>query len=376
MLLNPEAPEPGPGALLLDDGRIEAVLELGEAHPEDAEVVDLRGNRVAPGFVDLHFHGRTIFAAPDARSTADALRHDAAALLRGGTTSFLATTVAEAAGPLAERVTSLAAAAADSGQPGARPVGIHLEGPWISSTAAGAQPREGIRAPDPAELGDLISRAGGGLRMLTLAPELEGASRLLEMLGRHGVLGALGHSLASADEVGAAVAEGARHVTHLFNAMGPTHHRAPGLAGATLADDRLSCDLICDGAHVDPIWVRLAARCKGKRLVLISDCIDPPESGPGFGSGALRSDGIALRLPDGRLAGSCVTLARSVQNAQRFAAMTQLDAVRACTELPARLLGIEADCGTLRRGARADLVVLDDAGELQQTWLGGEPSLA
>jgi N-acetylglucosamine-6-phosphate deacetylase len=153
--------------------------------------------------------------------------------------------------------------------------------------------------------------------------------------------------------------------------MGPIHHREPGLAGTALADDRLSADLICDGAHVHPQMVRAAARALGERLILITDRVDP---GPGadFGSGSLHDDGTALRLPDGRLAGSRLTLDRAIQNANRFADLGALDAVAACTLRPARLLGIEAERGSLRPGARADLVVLDRSLQVRETWLGGE----
>jgi N-acetylglucosamine-6-phosphate deacetylase len=150
--------------------------------------------------------------------------------------------------------------------------------------------------------------------------------------------------------------------------MSGIHQRAPGLAGVALSDDRLSCDLICDGVHVHPLLVRLAARAKRERLLLITDRVS---AGTGFGAGALLDDGTALRLPDGRLAGSRLTLDRAVRNAVSFAAMTQLEAVAAATLRPARLLGVERERGTLRPGARADLVVLDAAGAVAETWLAG-----
>jgi N-acetylglucosamine-6-phosphate deacetylase len=173
--------------------------------------------------------------------------------------------------------------------------------------------------------------------------------------------------------VEAAVARGARHVTHLWNAMSGLHHRAPGLAGAALADDRLSCDLICDGVHVHPAAVRVAARAKRERLVLISDRVSP---GAGFGAGALNDDGTALRLADGRLAGSRLSLDRALQNAVSFGAMTRLEAVAAVSLRPARLLGLERERGTLRPGARADLALLDAEGCVAETWLAGRRAYA
>jgi N-acetylglucosamine-6-phosphate deacetylase len=371
VLLDPEARDPRPGALLVESGRIETVLGPDESGPEDVERVDLEGAFLAPGFVDLHFHGSLIFA--DAAGFEAALRESCASLPRFGTTAFLVTTVAWPAAELAPKVVRLAALLTAAPAGGAVPIGLHLEGPWINPKSAGAQPAAGIRAFDAEEGEDVLARGAGTIRMVTFAPEVGGVEELQELLALRGIVGALGHSLARAAQVEAAAERGANHVTHLFNAMGPLHHREPGLAGAALADDRLSCDLICDGAHVDPRVTRLAWRAKGDRLALITDRVDPPPApeGASFGSGPIRDDGIALRLPDGRLAGSRLTLDRAIHNAQLFAGMTQLEAVAACTLRPARLLGIEGDRGTLRPGARADLVVLDAGGAVRETWLGG-----
>jgi N-acetylglucosamine-6-phosphate deacetylase len=272
-------------------------------------------------------------------------------------------------------VTHLAEAAARGAGPGlAIPIGIHLEGPWLNPGAAGAQPRPGIRPYDPGEGEEVLARGEGCIRMVTLAPEAEGAAALQQALARRGITAALGHSLARCAQAEAAVDAGARHVTHLFNAMSGLHHREPGLVGVALSDERLSCDLICDGAHVDPRVVRLAARAKGEKLVLITDRIDPPGLGSGsdFGSGALVDDGVALRLPDGRLAGSRVTLDRALRNARAMAGMQRLEAVAACTLRPARVIGVEAERGSLRRGARADFALLDDADVVRETWIAGE----
>ena len=371
LLLDPEQPAPMAADLLLEAGVIADRLPRGAPRPAAVERFDLHGLAVAPGFIDLHFHGASVFGAPhDAGST---LRHDASSQVRHGTTAFLATTVAASRELLAQRVASLAAALEEIPGDLASPLGIHLEGPWISPEAAGAQPAEGIRDFEAGEWQDLAARAGGAIRMVTLAPERPGADSLLVALARGGVLAALGHSLADHDAVARATAEGARHVTHLFNAMAPIHHRSPGLAGAALADERLSCDLICDGAHVHAAVVRLAARAKGDGLLLISDRLDPDPrwSSGDFGAGPVHTSGGALRLADGRLAGSCLTLDRAVANLQRFASMTRVRAVAACTLGPARLLGIEAQRGTLRPGARADLALLDAQDRVIETWIGG-----
>jgi N-acetylglucosamine-6-phosphate deacetylase len=372
LLLDPEADAPTPGALLVAGGRIEARLAPHERPPVDARPVSLPGCALAPGLIDLHYHGSLVFHDPAGFEAS--LRASSAALVRHGTTAFLATTVAWARDALAAGVDALARLVAQADFPGAAPIGIHLEGPWLAEAAAGAQPRAAIRGYDPAEGRDVLARGRGAIRMVTLAPEAPGADALLHALAREDVLAALGHSRADAAQVDHAVARGARHVTHLFNAMGPLHHREPGLAGSALADERLTCDLICDGAHVHPQIVRVAARALGERLLLITDRVEPAPGAPdSFGSGELRDDGVALRLPDGRLAGSRVTLDAALANAQRFAGLSLLDAVAACTLRPARRLGIERERGTLRPGARADFAVLGADGSLHSTWIGGEP---
>jgi len=371
-ILDPEGDAPSRENVLLEDGRIRARLRPDDAAPDDAAAFDLDGLRLAPGFVDLHFHGSAVFY--DANGAGDALRADSASSARHGTTAFLATTVSRPMTHLGETVTQLASIVSNGPWPGAEAIGLHLEGPWINPGAAGAQPGAGITTFAGPDRAALLDRGEGSIRMVTLAPEMEGAADLQAELSRRGIAAALGHSLASAEVTALAVARGARHATHLFNAMGKLHHRAPGLAGAALNDDRLTCDLICDGAHVHPGMVAVAARVKGDGLVLISDRVEPPETSGGpqsFGSGAVRDDGTAWRLEDGRLAGSRVTLDAGLRNLLAFAGVSLLEAVAACSLRPARVLGIEGERGSLRPGARADFAVLDDSLRVRETWIAG-----
>ena len=366
ILLDPEAAGPEPGGLLVEEGRIAAVRSPSDEAPPSARRIDLQGRELAPGFLDVHFHGPLVFA--EAERYDAALQETAASLLRHGVTGFLATTVAWEREDLRERTAALARAVGEFRHEAAQPLGIHLEGPWIRPEAAGAQPRKGIRPYEAGEGEALLDCSQGQVRMVTLAPEADGAGALLAELGRRGIVAALGHSLAGSECIEDAVSAGARHVTHLYNAMGPLHHREPGMVGTALADDRLSCDLICDGVHVHPSAVRLAARAKGPRLMLITDRVEPHAGG--FGSGAVTDDGTALRLADGRLAGSSLHMDRAVANAQGFGAMTRHEAVAAATFRPARLLGLESELGSLRPGARADLVELGRDGVVA-TWLAG-----
>ena len=365
-LVDPEAEHIGEATLLVEAGRIVDRVTSDSPIGSDWRRVDMGDRFVAPGFVDLHFHGELAHAPVSGFGAA--LTRSATQMLAGGTTTFLATTMAWPHDQLAEALPALCAAASAPPPGAARCVGLHLEGPWISSAAPGAMEAGCMRAFDPARDADLLDRAGDALAMVTLAPELEGADALLDELARRGVLAALGHSHAPPDRIDAAIDRGLRHVTHLFNAMGPLHHRAPGVAGTALARDALHCDLICDGAHVHPDVVRMAARALGERLVLISDRVDletPPPDEP--------ADVEPNRLPDGTLLGSRLRLSQAIAHLRTWAHTPLHDAVAACTLRPAQLIGLESECGTFRRGARADFAVLDAEGALVETWLGGAP---
>ncbi len=401
--MDPEAAHPVSAGLLVEGDRIVAQIPSGHPEPTDAETIDLEGANLAPGFLDLHYHGGLIFC--DAAGYDASLSASSASLAKSGTTAFLATTVASPHEELTISLTRLASLIGiRSHWPGAVPIGIHLEGPWISEAAAGAQPKRGIRCYLAREGAEVFATAGGLIRLVTFAPELEGVVGLQQALARENIPMAMGHSIATAEQVRAATDRGASHVTHLFNAMGALHHREPGLAGVAMTDDRLTCDLICDGVHVDPAIVKLAAKAKRDRLILITDRIEigdtpgrswsapeyPSPSASNFasshasshasfhassaallGSEPVYDDGTALRLRDGRLAGSRLSLDAALRNARRFAEFSLLEAVAACTVRPARVIGVEAERGTLRPGARADLVVLNDSGEVLNTWIAG-----
>ena len=377
-LVDPETGTIEAGAIGIEHGRIAAVIRGTSPVPTGETATSLAGARVAPGFVDVHYHGALPGCDPD--DAAAALIAASASLVRHGVTAFLATTVAWPATDLAKRVSRLAAVLAEGAWPGAIPIGLHLEGPWIRPEAAGAQPPQGIRPYEAREGAELFDRIGSLLRLVTLAPELEGARLLERELARRGVAIALGHTLADESSLRASVANGACHVTHLFNAMGCRSHREArrpgaepeGFARLALGEEALGCDLIADGAHVHSDWLRLAAEAKRERTLLISDRIDVGERSAGWlGADRMRSDGVAWRLPNGRLAGSLLTLDAAIRNAERMRVMPFHDAVGACTIRPARLIGAERERGTLRVGARADLVALDASGAVLRTWVGG-----
>jgi N-acetylglucosamine-6-phosphate deacetylase len=301
-----------------------------------------RGTAV-PGFVDLQVNG---YAGVDFL-TADAPGwHEAArALARDGVTSFLPTLITAPR----EKLLAALARAARLGVPG-----VHLEGPFISERRIGAHPRASRRDPDLALMRELLD--AGPVAMVTLAPELPGADALIAELTGRGVIVSLGHSAATAEEAAEAVVRGARCVTHVFNAMGGIWAREPGLAGFALGDPRVTVLCIADGVHLHDATLRVVAAAARKRLVLTTD--------------AVADEGRAT-LADGTLAGGLGTLAEAVRRLVSLGVPLP-DAVDAASGAPARLLGRE-DVGTLRPGARADVVVLDDDLAVRQVLVAGQP---
>jgi len=358
------------GAVLAADGWREAcdvrlegdrIAAIGRAlSDEGCDPIEARGLRVVPGFVDLHVHGAggAMFEDGDAGSA----RRIVGTLPRFGTTALLAT-IATLPPEALRRAVDVAAAAMRA-TAGARILGIHLEGPFLNPERAGAQPRAAMRPPAFEEFDALQRRAQGAIRLVTLAPELPNALELIAALRRRGVRVALGHSVASAAQVEAAIAAGASHVTHLFNAMGPLHHRAPGLPGVALTHDDLAVELIADGAHVDRRVVDLVWRCKPpERVLLVSDGVAAVGAGRGprtlFGAACVVSDAVR-RADTGQLAGSCIALADAVRNVAAWCPRLPLEQVlRAASTWPASSLDLEPRAGTLAVGAPADLVLLD-----------------
>jgi N-acetylglucosamine-6-phosphate deacetylase len=338
-----------PGGWSTDDLLIDGATLTAGGTP--AEVLDVTGCIVAPGLVDLHVHAA---GGSPAQGPAADLDGMAAALAAGGVTSFLATAVSA---PLPE-LTALVLATATrdpAADKGARCVGVHLEGPWLSAAAAGAQPRVHLHAVDVTAALALVG--AGPVRVVTVAPELPGALDLIRALVRRGVRVSLGHSTASYDEAVAAVAAGASGVTHCFNAMSQLSSREPGLVGAAMTLPGLLVEVIADGVHVHPASVRALYDARGPEgIALVSDGVDGCA-----GSDVLVRDGTVLRLRDGTLAGSALTLSAAVRNAVAWGIPVDAALAMASTT-PARALGMDV---SLRPGNRADVVVLDDDLQVQ-----------
>ncbi len=325
------------------------------------------GDAVAlPGFVDLQVNG---FAGVDfTRAGADEYRTAGEALVSTGVTSYLATLVTM---PLSEYAPALAAVAdvVSSGR-GPRVLGAHLEGPFLSPLRAGAHDPGLMIDPDPRVMETLLG--AGPVRHVTLAPELEGAMEMIDLLRGRGVTVSCGHSDATAEVARAAFDRGAAAVTHLFNAQRPFGHRDPGLAGAALAHDTVVVTVIADGVHVAPDALRVAAWAARGRLALITDAVAAaglPDGASSLGESAVHRRAGEVRLHDGTLAGSVVTMDAALRNLIDLG-IAAADAVGAATVVPARLTG-RPELGTLRPGTPADIAVVDGDWSVVRTLVGG-----
>jgi N-acetylglucosamine-6-phosphate deacetylase len=336
----------GPATVVVDHGHIVRI---------DDTAGEVPARVLCPGFVDLQVNG----IGPIDVATADGPDWDVldARLLAQGVTTWCPTLVSAPLDRMRRAIGRVEAAAARSDD-AVRPelAGAHLEGPFLGG-APGAHPVSLIRPPDL----DWLAALPDIVRLVTLAPEAERAREAIRLLVDRDVVVALGHSTATYEQALEAIDAGARLVTHCFNGMGPLHHRAPGLLGAALTDDRVAVSIITDLVHVHPAAVTLAFLAKGAdRVALVTDAV-AWEGDP---------DGDAPRLPDGTLMGSVLTADAAVRNAVRACGIPLADAVRAASTTPANVLGLR-DRGRIEVGARADLVALHTDLTVQQTWVAG-----
>src|ERR1700681_2146030 len=369
--------------IIIEHGRISEISSRRDRQlPVQVSVVDLGEGLIAPGYIDLHIHGSAGFDVMD--DNAEALRVIERLLSRHGVTSYFPTTVTAALDKTLRALERLAYAIerrekinADGNAPDdqvrATPLGIHLEGPFISHARRGVHPQEYLLAPTLAAFEKFWQAARGRIRMMTIAPELEGAAEVIAEAARRGICVSLGHSDADYAAAERGIAAGARHATHTFNAMRPLDHRSPGILGAVLTDRRVSADIIADGVHLDPAIVKLFADAKGaEQTVLITDAT--PATGMPEGRYRLGSFEVDVRdgkcMANGKLAVSVLTMGRAVRNLARFAEWDLPQAVAAASQNPARVARV-ANKGVLAVGADADFVVLNSEGEVLRTFFGG-----
>ena len=361
----------------IEDGRIASVSSRTDGKlPAHAVVLDYSGATLAAAFLDVHIHGAAGHDVMEA--TPQALNTIGRFLASHGTGSYLATTVTAPLDVTLRSLSGLARLLAKAPNPAdleATPMGIHLEGPFVSHAKRGVHPPEYLLAPDTGVIDRLYEAAEGHVRLMTLAPELPGAAELAAHATARGVRVSVGHSNATAAETRAAIAAGAVSATHTFNAMRALDHHEPGILGVVLTCDSLFAELICDGIHTDPELVKLWWRAKGpKRAILVTDAM----SATGMPDGEYQLGGFTVQVADGKasmggvLAGSLLTLDRALTKFLAFTGAPLEQALQLLTANPAAMTGLGDRAGSLAVGQPANFVAVDGQGALVASVLGGK----
>jgi N-acetylglucosamine-6-phosphate deacetylase len=362
--------------ILIREGVIEAIgPREGMSLPVDSNEISATNKSAIPGFVDVHIHGaggRDVMEA-----TTEAMATVTKTVARRGTTSIVATTVTASADDIcrsSEGIAKYIAMQHESDHARAEVLGIHFEGPFLSEIRRGVHPAEWLRLPSAELLDRFLAAAGGNARILTIAPELLGAMPCIDAARKAGIVVAIGHTDATYEQARAAIAHGAHHAVHVYNAMRPFSHRDSGVLGAILTTPNVTAELIADGVHVEEAAMRLLLQAKSADcVILVSDGISAtgmPDGKYMLGQFEVTvSEGVA-RNSEGKLAGSTLTLDRALRNVMALGKSFE-QTVRMLTLNPAGLLGVEFKKGALRVGADADILLMDEAMQLAGVWVRG-----
>jgi N-acetylglucosamine-6-phosphate deacetylase len=363
------------GWVLVQGARVARVGQGALPALASVERIDLRGQALAPGFIDIHVHGALGHDTMDA--TPPALQEMARFYARHGVTGFLATTMSNPPGPILAALQNIALVQS-LGTGGAALLGAHVEGPYLDPERAGAQDPGHIRRAQVDEYRNMFHT--GVVKVLTLAPEYSPNQELIPFAVAHGAAVAAGHTRASYDEMCRAVELGVTQVTHLFNGMEALHHRKPGVVGAGLSLDALRCQLIADNIHIHPAVLKLAVRAKGLQgILLVSDAM----SGTGMPDGDYDLGGQAVTVRDGvariaagaaegALAGSTLTMERAVHNIMAATGLSLAEALTMASRNPALAIGLHDRKGSIAVDKDADLIALDGGLNVTLTMVAGE----
>ncbi len=360
-----------PAGVLIGNGKIKKIFSAGKFNISPGiRVIDAKGMILCPGFIDVHLQGAGGFDFLD--GTPQALLAICAALAKFGTTSFLATTVFKnGRNPHLENITRLM----DMPKP-ANMLGVHLEGPFISLNKKGMIRVDGIRSGNLNYLKHILSVTGNSLKMVTIAPETKGALPIIKRLRKKDIIASIGHTDGTFEDTKKAVSLGANHVTHIFNAMRPIHHREPGPLAAILMDERVSVQLIADGVHVHPEMLKLTLKLKGvENIVLITDSMASlglPDGRYIYDGWEYESKAGACRYKDGTLIGTSLPLNKMAKRMMDYCGLDISEALQMITVNPARVLGVGAKKGSIEEGKDADLVIMDKAFNVFMTMVSGK----
>lgn len=354
-------------ALLFD----EKIIGLSETVPQGAEIIDAKGRYVAPGLVDIHIHG--YLGEDTSDGSVEGIRKIAEGIVKNGVTAWLPTTMTVSYDELHRAFDAVRTLMDKKNNPkGAQVMGVHAEGPFINPSKKGAQAVEYIR---PADAPFLIENSDV-IRIATIAPEMPGALDCIrEVTEKTGILMSMGHTAANYETAKAGIEAGIRHATHLFNAMTPLNHRDPGVVGASLADDRVSTELIADTFHISPDLFGLVAKVKGDNLILITDCTRAGGLEDGeytLGGQPFFLKGIECRLADGTIAGSVLKLNNAVRNMREHTNLPLEQIVRMASINAARCIGLDKTKGSLEAGKDADIILADENFAVSETIIAGE----
>lgn len=351
------------------DEKIEAITDADKADVSSCEVIDAHGAFVAPGLVDIHIHGYVGEDTCD--GNVEGLEKMAKAIVRNGVTSFCPTTMTVAKEQIEKAFDAARELKARKNHGGAEVLGINCEGPFINPSKKGAQAEEHILRPD----GKFIVDNADIIKLVTIAPEMDGALEAIEYIKeKSDVLVSMGHTGATFEEANAGIKAGVRHTTHLFNAMTALMHRNPGVVGAALSNDFVSCELIADTFHVNKGLFALVSKIKGDKLCLITDCMRAggmPDGKYDLGGQDVFVKGIQCLLEDGTIAGSVLRLNRAVQNVFENTDLGIAKSFAAASLNPATAIGEGARKGSLEVGKDADIIIVNTNFDIIKTIIGG-----
>lgn len=355
--------------IAFEDGKIVAIGKLDNVEP----IFDTDGV-VLPGFIDEHIHGAGGADAMD--GTEQALQTISEYVAKEGTTGFLATTMTQSPENIGKALKNVKTVREKGEYKGAEVLGVHLEGPFISPKHVGAQPLEYVAKPAPETFDKYNEISGGNIKVVTLAPEVEGGLDLVKHLAKIGVVASIGHTGAKFSDVEAAVAAGATNVTHTYNAQTPLHHREAGVVGAAMLIDELNCEMICDTIHVSVPAIKIFVKNKPHdKFTLITDAMRAKGMPDGLselgGQQVFVKNGEA-RLSDGTLAGSVLKMNVAVKNLVEKVGVSFTDAVDFASANPAKNLGLYDERGSIEVGKRADFAVMDKDYNILCTVIGGK----